>query len=101
MIALKKVKQELLTKKKNRETERKRALENLRMPKVQEIFTTVAIVYHRYETRCFAKFFSLSFCFKQEKTWRNFSKTVTLYKYDKENREEAETKSGVLDLNNA
>ena len=49
MIALKKVKQELLTKKKNRETERKRALENLRMPKVQEIFTTVAIVYHRYE----------------------------------------------------
>ena len=49
MIALKKVKQELLTKKKNGETERKRALENLRMPKVQEIFTTVAIVYHRYE----------------------------------------------------
>ena len=27
----------------------KGALENLRMPKVQEIFTTVAIVYHRYE----------------------------------------------------
>ena len=49
VIALKKVKQELFTKKKNGETERKRALENLRMPKVQEIFTTVAIVCHRYE----------------------------------------------------
>ena len=49
VIALKKVKQELFTKKKNGETERKRALENLRMPKVQEIFTTVAIVYHRYD----------------------------------------------------
>ena len=49
MIALKKVKQELFTKKKSGETETKRALENLRMPKVQEILTTVAIVCHRYE----------------------------------------------------
>ena len=49
MIALKKVKQELITKKKSGETETKRALENLRMPKVQEIFTTVAIVCHRDE----------------------------------------------------
>ena len=29
--------------------ERKRALYNLRMPKLLEIFTTVAIVCHRYE----------------------------------------------------
>ena len=49
VIALKKVKQELFTKKKNEETKSKRALENLRMSKVQEIFTTVAIVCHRYE----------------------------------------------------
>ena len=51
MIALKKVKQELFTKKKNGETETKRALEKLEnvQIKVQEIFTTVAIVCHRYE----------------------------------------------------
>ena len=39
----------VFTKKKNGEKERKRALYNLRMPKLQEIFTTVAIVCHRYE----------------------------------------------------
>ena len=49
MIALKNVKQELKKKKKNGETKTKRALEYLRMSKVQEIFTTVAIVCHRYE----------------------------------------------------
>ena len=35
----------------------KKTLYNLRMPKLQEIFTAVAIVCHRYETRCFAKCF--------------------------------------------
>ena len=30
------------------ETETKRALDYLKMPKLQEIFTTVAIVSHRY-----------------------------------------------------
>ena len=49
VIALKNVKQELFTKKENEETKSKRTLENLRMSKVQEIFTTVAIVCHRYE----------------------------------------------------
>ena len=49
MIALKNVKQELFTKKKNGDTKTKRALEYFRMSKVQEIFTTVAIVCHRYE----------------------------------------------------
>ena len=49
MIALKNVKQELFTKKKNGETKTKRALEYLRMSKVQEFFTTVAIACHRYE----------------------------------------------------
>ena len=48
MIALKNVKQELFTKKKNGETKTKRALEYFRMSEVQEIFTTVAIVCHRY-----------------------------------------------------
>ena len=45
----KKAEQELFTKKKNGEPETKRALAYLRMPKLQEIFTTVAIVFHRYE----------------------------------------------------
>ena len=76
MIALKRVNQELFTKKKNGDTETERALENLRMPKVQEIFTTVAIACHRYE-RLAVSMFSPLFCFKQEKTLRNISKTVT------------------------
>ena len=37
------------TKKKNGEKETKKALDYLRMPKLQEIFTTVAIVCSRYE----------------------------------------------------
>ena len=49
MKASKKVSQELFTKKKNGETETKSALDYLRMPKLQEIFTAVAIVWHRYE----------------------------------------------------
>ena len=36
-------------KEENGELETKRVLDNLRMPKLQEIFTTVAIVCHRYE----------------------------------------------------
>ena len=39
----------VLTKEKNGETETKRALDYLRMPKLQEILITVAIVCHRYE----------------------------------------------------
>ena len=42
------VSQKLFTKKKNGETRIKRALDYLRIPKLQEIFTTVAKVCHRY-----------------------------------------------------
>ena len=49
MKASKKTYQELFKKTKNGEKERKGALYNLRMPKLQEIFTTVAIVCHHYE----------------------------------------------------
>ena len=49
MKASTKTLQELFTKKRNGEKERKRALYNLRMPKLHEIFTTVAIVFRRYE----------------------------------------------------
>ena len=49
MKASEKVEQELFTKKKNGETETKKAIGYLTMPKLQEIFTTVAIVCLRYE----------------------------------------------------
>ena len=49
LIPRKKVQWELFTKKKNGETETKRAHDNLRISKLQEIFTTVAIVCRRYE----------------------------------------------------
>ena len=39
----------VFTKKKNGVTGTNRALDYLRMPKLQEIFITVAIVCHRYE----------------------------------------------------
>ena len=46
MKALNKVQQELFAKMKNGEMKTKRVLDiNLRMPKLKEIFTTVAIVY--------------------------------------------------------
>ena len=49
LLPRKKVQRELFTKKKNGETETKRAHDNLRISKLQEIFTTVAIVCRRYE----------------------------------------------------
>ena len=49
LMPRKKVQRELFTKKKNGETETKRAHDNLRISKLQEIFTTVAIVCRRYE----------------------------------------------------
>ena len=48
-ISSKKVQQEPFTRKENGETGTKRALDYFRMPKLQEIFTTAAIVFHRYE----------------------------------------------------
>ena len=49
MKASEKVWQELFTKKKNGEMETKKAIDYLTMPKLQEIFTSVAIVCLRYE----------------------------------------------------
>ena len=45
-ISQKKVQQELFTRKKNRKTETKRALDYFRMAKLQEILTTAAIMFH-------------------------------------------------------
>ena len=49
MKSSKKVQQELFKRKENGETGTKRALDYFRMPKLQEIFTTAAIVFYRYE----------------------------------------------------
>ena len=49
LMPRKKVQRELFTKKKNGETETNGAHDNLRIYKLQEIFTTVAIVCRRYE----------------------------------------------------
>ena len=45
----KNVQQELFTVQKNGETGTKRALDYFRVPKLQQIFTTAAMVFHRYE----------------------------------------------------
>ena len=50
MKASKKVKQKLFTKKKNGEMAAKIAFDDLRMSKLHEIFTAVAIVCHRFES---------------------------------------------------
>ena len=47
--ASKKGLQELFTKRKHGETKRNRDLDELKMPKLKEIFTTLAIVCHRHE----------------------------------------------------
>ena len=70
----------------------KKTLYNLRMPKLQEIFTAVAIVCHRYETRCFAKCFRhYSALSNKRRCRKKFSKKLYTYK----------TKSSVWDIKNA
>ena len=100
MKSSKKVRQELFTRQKNGETGTKRALDYLKMPKLQEIFTTAADrVSSLWETRPFCKMFSPLFCFEQEKTLKNFSKK--LYTNTIKKREEAETKNSVSNFKNA
>ena len=52
------------------------AIDYLRMPKLQEIFTTVAIVCHRYEKLAVLQNVWPLFCFEQEKTLKNLSKKL-------------------------
>ena len=56
------------------------------MPKLQEIFTTVAIVCLRYERLAVLQMFSLLFFFEQEKTVKNFSKKLYTSKIKKKLR---------------
>ena len=83
---LKKVQKELFARKKNGEMGTKRALDYVRMPKLQEIFTTAAIVFHRYERLAVLQMFSPLFCFEQEKTLKNFSKKLYTSKIKKKRR---------------
>ena len=68
--------------------ETKRVLDNLRMPKQKEFFTTVAIVCHPciIATRDsqFCKTFLRLFCFEQVKALKNFSQK--LYTKDKQEK---------------
>ena len=66
--------------------ERKRALYNLRMSKLQEIFTTVVIVCHCYERLAVLQNVSPLFCFEQEKTLKNFPKKLYTSKIRKKRR---------------
>ena len=87
-----------MTKKKNGEMETKRVLDNLRMPKVQEIFTTVSVVCHRYERLTVLPMFSPSFCLERVKVLKNVSKKPHEYKLRQGRKEEAETKRSIWDF---
>ena len=87
-----------MTKKKNGEMETKRVLDNLRMSKVQEIFTTVSVVCHRYERLTVLPMFSPSFCLERVKVLKNVSKKPHEYKLRQGRKEEAETKRSIWDL---
>ena len=84
-------------KEKNGEKERKRALYNLRMPKIQEIFTTVAIVCHPYERLAFLQNVFAIILLWVRKDAEKFSKKLYTSKIKKK-RIEAETKYSVWDL---
>ena len=62
MKATKTVLQELFTSKKSRETETERVLDNLKMSKLEELLTIVAIASHRYEKLAVLKMFARLFC---------------------------------------
>ena len=87
-----------MIKKKNGETETKRVLDNLRMPKVQEIFTKVSVVCHRYERLPVLQMFSPSFCLERVKMLKNVSKKRHEYKLRQGRKEEAETKRSIWDF---
>ena len=79
------------------EKPRQRVLDNLKIPKLEEIFTTVAIECHRYERLAVLKMFSQLYCFMQVKALaENFLEK--LYTSKVKTKEEEETKSSVWDL---
>ena len=87
--ALRKVKQEILTTKQMKKQETKRVLDNLRMPKQQDIFTTVAIVFHHciIATRDsqFGKFFCDYSALSKWRHWKTFHRNC-IQKINKKRR---------------
>ena len=61
------------------------------MPKLQEIITTIGIVYYGFEIRCLAKFFRHYSALSKNRHSKNFSKR--LYTSMTKKTEEAQTKS--------
>ena len=95
----KKVQQELFSRKKKGEKEAKSGLDYFWMLKLQEIFKTAAIVFHRYERLTVFKMSSPLFCFEQKKTLKNFSKKLYTCKIKPKKR--SRQKSSAWDLKNA
>ena len=76
----------IIIEKKMKKRGQKKPLDYFRMPKLREIFTTAAIVFHRYERLAVLQMFSPLFCFEQEKTLKNFSKKLYTIKRKKKRR---------------
>ena len=76
--------------------ETKRVLDNLRMPKQQEIFTTVANVSSLRETRCFSKHFQHFSALSKWRRWKTFQRNCVQVRSRR--KEEAKTKSSIWDL---
>ena len=84
--SLKKVQQELFTRKKNGETGTKRTLDYFRMPKLQEILTTAAIyrVSSLWETQNVFSFFAIILLWARKDVEKLFEETI--YSWDKEKK---------------
>ena len=89
----KKVRQELFTRQKNGETGTKWALDYLRMPELQEIFTTAADrVSSLWQTRRFAKCFRHYSALSKKRRWKkNFSKKLYSIKLKKKRKSRDES----------
>ena len=87
MKSSKNVQQELFTRKKNEETGTKRALDYFSMPKLQTKSSQQlpsCFIAMRDSSLC--KMFSRLFCFKQEKTLKNFQKKLYIIKIKNKRR---------------
>ena len=70
-MSQKKFRKALFTSKKNEETETKRVLGDMKIPKREEIFTVVLIVCHRYERLAALQMCARSFYFEQVKALKS------------------------------
>ena len=77
--------------KKNEDTETKKVLGDLKMPKLEEIFTSVAIAWHCHARLAVLKIFARSICFELVKALRNFWEKLSTSKIKKKRRSREET----------